>query len=201
MRFIVVLCVFYYTLISFLVGGFLIALALDLLKVQDLYGMLDYIQLSTNSRIFTGAAGFLLIIIGISLAQIILGRMEKEKTIAFNTSTGQVTIALSAVEDLIKRLSSRFSEIKELRPNVIAGKKGVEVKLRVILYSEVNIPDITSQLQDLIKTRIQEMLGIEEQITVKVHIAKIITYGRKKKAPLPAESEEAVPPFSGYSRT
>ncbi|MFC1593133.1 alkaline shock response membrane anchor protein AmaP [Candidatus Omnitrophota bacterium] len=200
MRFIIVLCVFYYTLISFFVGGFLIALSLDLLKVQDLYGLLDYIQLSINSRIFTGAAGLLLIVIGISLAQVILGRMEKEKTIAFNTSSGQVTIALSAVEDLIKRLSSRFPKIKELRPNVIANKKGVEVRLRVILFSEVNIPDLTNQLQDLIKSRIQEMLGIEEQITVKVHIAKIITYGGKKRAPASSETEDAVPPFSGYTK-
>ncbi len=126
--------------------------------------------------------------------------MEKEKTIAFNAPTGQVTIALSAVEDLIKRLAQNFSEIKEMRPNVIASKRGVEVNLRITLQSEVNIPDLTNHLQETIKSRIQEMLGIEEQITVRVHVSKIITYGEKKKSE-PAASEEAVPPFSGYRRT
>ncbi len=201
MKFITVLGIFFYTIISFIIGGFLIAFALDWLKVQDIYSILGYMQLNLNSKIITGLAGFLLVIISVSFAQIILGRMEKEKTIAFNTPTGQVTIALAAVEDLIKRLTQNFSEIKELRPNVIASKKGVEVNLRVVLFSEVNIPELTTHLQDVIKTKIQGMLGIEEQITVKVHIAKIITYGEKKKIPAAPPSEETLPPYSGYRRT
>jgi len=201
MKFVTVLGIFFYTIISFIIGGFLIAFALDWLKVQDIYSILGYMQLNLNSKIITGLAGFLLVIISVSFAQIILGKMEKEKTIAFNTPTGQVTIALAAVEDLIKRLTQNFSEIKELRPNVIASKKGVEVDLRVVLFSEVNIPELTTHLQDVIKTKIQGMLGIEEQITVKVHIAKIITYGEKKKIPAVPPSEETLPPYSGYRRT
>ncbi|MFH1339573.1 MAG: alkaline shock response membrane anchor protein AmaP [Candidatus Omnitrophota bacterium] len=201
MRFFTALGIFFYTAISFIVGGFLIAFALDWLKLQDIYTVLGYTQVNLNSKIITGLAGFLLVVISISFAQIILGKMEKEKTIAFNTPTGQVTIALAAVEDLIKRLTQNFSEIKELRPNVIAGKKGVEVDLRIVLYSEVNIPELTTHLQDIIKTKIQEMLGIEEQVTVKVHIAKIITYGEKKRAPAAPASEETLPPYSGYRRT
>ncbi|MFH1678672.1 MAG: alkaline shock response membrane anchor protein AmaP [Candidatus Omnitrophota bacterium] len=198
MRFITVLVVFFYTVISFLIGGSLIAFSLDILEIQDVLGIFEYMQLSINSKVIIGLAGFLLIVISISFAQLILGRMEKEKTIAFSTPTGQVTIALSAVEDLIKRLKLNFPKIKELRPNVIASKKGVEVKLKVILFSEVNIPELTNHLQELIKARIQEMLGIEEQITVKVHIAKIITFGEKKKAII---NEEALPPYSGYGKT
>lgn len=200
MRFTTVLCIFFYTIVFFLIGGFLISLAIGWIDAKDVYGAIEYLQLSLNSRIITSATGLFLIIISILFAQLILGRMEKEKTIAFNAPTGQVTIALSAVEDLIKRLAQNFSEIKEMRPNVIASKRGVEVNLRITLQSEVNIPDLTNHLQETIKSRIQEMLGIEEQITVRVHVSKIITYGEKKKSE-PAASEEAVPPFSGYRRT
>lgn len=199
MRFVSSMGVFFYTFVLFLIGGLLIAFALNWLNVQDIYNMVEYMQLSLNSKIITGLVGFLLITVSISLAQLILGRFEKEKTIAFNTPTGQVTIALSAVEDLIKRLTHNFAEIKELRPNVIASKRGVEVKLRVILQSEVNIPDLTNHLQEIIKTRIQEMLGIEEQITVKVHVAKIISYGEKvEKDSGPAET---IRPFGRYGKT
>lgn len=201
MRFITVLGIFFYTIISFIIGGFLIAFAMDWLKLQEIYSLLGYLQINLNSRVITGLAGFLLVIISVSFAQIILGKMEKEKTIAFNTPTGQVTIALAAVEDLIRRLTQNFSEIKELRPNVVASKRGVEVDLRVVLFSEVNIPELTNHLQDLIKTKIQEMLGIEEQITVKVHIAKIISYGEKKRAPAAPASEEPLPPYGGYRKT
>lgn len=198
MRMITALGIFFYTVISFLVGGILIAFALGWLNMHDILGLAQYMQLNLNSRIITAGVGSLLIIISISFAQLILGKIEKERTIAFNTQTGQVTIALSAVEDLIKRLTQNFSEIKEMRPAVIANKRGVEVNLRVILQNETNIPDLTGQLQEMIKTRIQEMLGIEEQITVKVHVAKIITYSEKKKKA--SITEETIPPFGGYNR-
>lgn len=201
MKFVTVLGVFFYTIVFFLIGGFLIAFALDWLDLQDIYKIVGYMQLNLNTKIITGLVGSLLIIISISFAQLILGGIEKERTIAFNAPTGQVTIALSAVEDLIKRLTQNFSVIKELRPSVVAGKKGVEVNLRIILQSEVNIPDLTSQLQETIKTKIQEMLGIEEQITVKIHVAKIITYGEKKKKESTDQEQEATPPFRGYGRT
>ena len=198
MKFITALGVFFYTFVLFLIGGLLIVFAFDWLNVQDIYKIVGYMQLNLNSRIITGLLGFLLITISISFAQLILGRIEKEKTIAFNTPTGQVTIALSAVEDLIKRLSQNFPEIKEMKPDVIASKRGVEVKLRVILQSEVNIPDLTNHLQEMTKIRIQEMLGIEEQITVKIHVAKVTTYSEKKKKN--STTEEVLPPFSGYKR-
>ena len=199
MKFILSLGIIFYTIVFFLIGACLIAIALNRLSPQDIYKLVEFMQLNLNSRIITGLIGALLIIINIGLGQLILGRIEKEKTIAFNTPTGQVTIALQAVEDLIKRLTQHFSEIKEMRPDVIASKRGVEVNLRVILQSEANIPDLTSHLQEMIKTRIQEMLGIEEQITVKVHIVKIITSEGKGKMPVSA-SEETIPPFSSYSK-
>ncbi|MBL7132019.1 MAG: alkaline shock response membrane anchor protein AmaP [Candidatus Omnitrophica bacterium] len=191
--------VIFYTMIFFLIGSLLIAFALGWLDVQQIYKIVEYAQISLNSKITTGLIGLLLILISISFAQLILGRIEKEKTIAFSTPTGQVTIALSAVEDLIKRLTQNIAEIKEMRPDVIANKRGVEVKLRVVLHSEVNIPDLTGHLQEIIKTKIQEMLGIEEQIIVKVHVAKIVTHGEKKKKD--STIEETIPPYSGYRRT
>lgn len=200
MRFATVLGIFFYTLILTIIGGFLITFAMEWLPLESISAILGYLHFNLNTRVITGASGLLLIIISVSFAQLILGKMEKEKTIAFSTPTGQVTVALAAVEDLIKRLTHSFPEIKDLRPNVIAGKRGIEINLRLVLFSEVNIPELTNNLQDLTKTKIQEMLGIEEQITVKVHIAKIITYGEKKKSP-PAPAPGALPPFGGYKET
>ena len=85
-----------------------------------------------------------------------------------------------------------------MRPVVIASKRGIEVRLRVILQIEANIPDLTSNLQEMIKTRIQDMLGIEEEITVKVHVAKIITYGDKKRDA--NDITEVMPPFRGHTK-
>jgi uncharacterized alkaline shock family protein YloU len=200
MRIFTVFGIFFYAAAIILAGIILIAFSLNLLQPQYVSNLFDYIQNSPNSRIAIGLSGFLLILISLSFARLILGRLQREKTIAFDTSSGEVTIALSAVEDLIRRLTGVIPEIKELKPDVIATKKGIMVDLRVILRKEANIPELTSRLQEITKSKIQEVLGIEEQITVKIHVAKIITIDEKDRKRKESEKEEPAVPFSGYGR-
>ena len=198
MRIFTVLGILFYALVLILIGVILIVLSLNILKPQDINNLLVYVQYSLNSRIIMGLLGLLLILVSFSFAQLILGRFQREKTIAFTTSSGEVTIALSAVEDLIKRLAGYIPEIRELRPDVIATKKGIIVDLRVVLKSEANIPELTVRLQEITRSKIQEVLGLEEQIIIRIHVAKIISIEekeRKKKEP-----EEPTIPFSGYGR-
>lgn len=198
MRIFTVLGILFYAIVLTLIGGGLIVLALNIIQPLDIQNVLIFVQSSLNARIIVGLSGLLLILISFSFAQLILGRFQRERTIAFSTASGEVTIALSAVEDLIKRLAGIIPEIKELRPDVIASKKGILVDLRVILRSEANIPELTSRLQEMTRSKIQEVLGIEEQIIVKIHVAKIITSEEKRRKEI--NKEEPPIPYSGYGR-
>ena len=200
MRIFTVLGIFFYAAVIILASLALIIFSLNILQPQDINSALVQVQSSINSRIITGISGLLLILISFSFAQLILGRFQREKTIAFTTASGEVTIALSAVEDLIRRLTGVIPEIKELRPDVIATKKGIIVDLRVILSKEANIPELTSRLQDITKSKIQEVLGVEEQIMVKIHVAKIAAMEEKNKRKKDFEKDEPAAPFSGYGR-
>jgi len=200
MRLFTVLGILFYTVVLILIGMILIIFSINILQPQDINNIVAYMQYNINSRIIVGLSGLLLIVISFSFAQLILGRFQRERTIAFATSSGEVTIALSAVEDLIKRLAGIIPEIKELRPDVRATKKGIIVDIRVVLKSEANIPDLTSRLQELTKSKIQEILGLEEQIITKIHVVKIILAqdnDRKKKE---LEKQEPSIPFGGYGR-
>ena len=198
MRFFTALGIIFYTVVLIIIGLVLIVYSLNLLLPQDINNMLILTQGSTNARIIIGLSGALLILISISFAQLILGRFQREKTIAFATSSGEVTIALSAVEDLIRRLAGVMPEIKELRPDVIATKKGIIVDLRVVLKSEANIPELTSRLQDIARAKIQEVLGLEEQIIIKIHVAKIISHEEKDKRKKDIDKIDSNIPFGGY---
>jgi len=200
MRIFTVLGILFYATILILIGMILIIFSINLLHPQDINNLLAYIQYNLNSRIIVGLSGFLLIVISFSFAQLILGRLQREKTIAFTTSSGEVTIALSAVEDLIKRLAGVIPEIKELRPDVIATKKGIVVDIRVVLRSEANIPDLTSRLQEITRSKIQEILGLEEQIIIKIHVVKIISAQDTDRKRKESEKEEPTIPFGGYGR-
>ncbi len=154
MRLFTVLGVLFYASVLILIGVALtvfgIVFFFNLLQPQDLNNLLNnligYMQYNRSSGITIGLCGILLIVISFSFAQLILGRFQREKTIAFTTSSGKVTVALSLIEDLIRRLEGVIPEIKELRPDVIATKKGIVVDIRVALKSEANIPHLTSRL-------------------------------------------------------
>lgn len=201
MRFFTVLGILFYASVIIIIGAVFIIFSLNLLAVSDINNFASYIQNTPNSKIIIGLSGILLILISFSFAQLILGRFQREKTIAFSTSSGEVTIALSAVEDLIRRLAHIIPEIKELRPDVIATKKGILVDLRVVLKSETNIPELTARLQEITKSKIEEVLGVEGQVIIKIHVVKIISPDEKEgKRKETEKQEQPTIPFSGYGR-
>lgn len=204
MRFFSTIGVLFYTLVLSLIGGLIIGFSLHLVQIGDITGILNTAYSDFNLRIVVGLTGLLLIFVSISFAQLILGRMQKEKTIAFNNPSGRVSVSLSAVEDLVRRLALQLNECKDVRPDVVVNKKGIHIDLRIILRSGTNIPDLTLRLQELIKSKVQEILGVEEQIDVRIHIAKIISKEIKKQPQeehVETEQQQPTIPFQGYGRT
>src|SRR3989338_4474167 len=140
----------------------ILGLAFNIVTPLMVFNILAEISRNPNSSLILGLISALIILISISFAQSVLGKMQREKNIAFPTPSGEVSIALSAVEDLIRRLVLQAPEIKTLRPDVIVTKKGIIVNLRIDLRSEANIPDLMERLQEMIKNKIRDMLrGID----------------------------------------
>lgn len=174
MRFLGGLTLFFYTLVFLLVGGLLIAVALNLVSQDAIMEILATVAAAPNTRLLMGITGFLIIFISLAVVQVTVGKIQREKTIAFENPDGQVTISLSAIEDFIKRALKQLPEVKELRPLVRAGKKGITIISRVTLFSDINIPETTEKIQNIVKTRVQDMLGVEEPISIRVHVVKIV---------------------------
>jgi len=173
--------IIFYSLVCLFFGFVLIVVAFNTFPVTQMEEVLELIYVTPNIRLIMGVTGISIVFISLLIAQITSGKIQREKTIAFENPDGQVTVSLSAIEDLIKKVSRQIAEIKELRPDVIASKKGVSIINRVILFEGANIPDVTEKIQNIIKIKVQEMLGIEEPISVKVHVAKITSSERPKE--------------------
>lgn len=189
--------IFLSTLVFTIVGGLLVAFSFNVYTLENLNGFLHYAYQIENIHTIVGAVGLFLVLASIFTAQISLGKMQREKTIAFSNPNGEVTVSLAAIEDFVKRIAMSIAEIKDLRSNVVAGKKGVEINTRVSLWADANIPDITNNVQDVIKNRIQDILGIEDPITVRVHVGKIVQKERKKERKQESETIEETPSFRG----
>lgn len=188
------LTLFFYTLVFILMGGIFVVVSLNLIPQDTLVDTLNTVYNTVNVRLVVGITGILLVFISLMVVQIAMGKMHREKTIAFENPDGQVTIALSAIEDFIKRAIKQLPEVKELKPNVKAGKKGIAIVNRVTLFSDINIPETTEKIQNIVKSRVQDMLGVEEPITIRVHVVKI---SHKEDPSKDAKKDDKSSPYRG----
>ncbi|MFH1407177.1 MAG: alkaline shock response membrane anchor protein AmaP [Candidatus Omnitrophota bacterium] len=188
MRGVTNLSFFLYTIVIMVVGILLLGLAFELIPNTSVSGWLDYVYQSKNMRLIVGLIGIVLIAVGLGLIQFVWGKIQRERTIAFSNPDGQVTISLSAIEDFIKKVARQIPEVKDLRPDVLATKKGLDIFARATLFTDVNIPDTTEKIQSTIKARIMDIIGIEEAVNVKVHVVKIV-----QKEEHSHKSQETIP--------
>ncbi len=188
----------FFLIIFVTIGIFLILISAKWIQSEPILNALDYIYNSMNLRVGIAIVGALLILISVASYQFMAARIEKQKNIAFNNPDGQVTISLSAIEEFIRRIGTSLSEVKELKSDCIATKRGIDISTRVIFWSDANIPEATEKIQSLIRTRVQEMLGVDEPIIVKIHVTKIAARQEPKQFIKKGKDKEDVSlPFGG----
>jgi hypothetical protein len=163
-----------YMALFILLGVALIAFSTHAIPVEGALEWLEMAYVQDNLRIACAVTGFGLIILNWMIVQLTLAKVARQKTIAFENPDGQVTVSLTAVEDFIRRSAKELPEVKDLRADVVARKGRIMVRARVALWSEAHIPEVSERIQAIVKSRVQEMLaGIEEPVSVRVHVAKI----------------------------
>ena len=196
------LAVFFYLAIILSTGLLCILFFVHLIDHTEVVKLLTKIyQDSQLATILTVVVGFIMLI-SLFLANLIYARRQKERTIAFDNPAGPVSVSLNAMEDLIRRIVVRVSEIKEIRPSIVATKKGLDVEVRLVLRTDVNIPEMTAKLQELIRGKIQDVIGLDGKINIRIHVIKIIAddlkYKKDKgKAEIDVDPTPTVP-FRGY---
>lgn len=181
------------TVIFYLLSALLLVFAAHLKSWLNIEFFFIYLRNQPDLWLISGFTGLLMMVITFSISKIMLGRFQRERTIAFTNPEGQVTISLSAVEDLVRKVAKQVSDVKDLRCDVKANKKGaIQITARVTLWSDSNIPEATEKVQNLVKTKVQDMLGLEEAVTCTVNITKIVHKEdfRKKRGDKQEQNEE-----------
>ncbi|MBF0388344.1 MAG: alkaline shock response membrane anchor protein AmaP [Candidatus Omnitrophica bacterium] len=197
MRILIKIAIFFYVIVITVTGLAGLILLAHFVDLRGYERVLAYVY--NDPQAGTIAAFTVAAIMGISfvLARIIYGRQEQERIITFDNPLGRVTISLSALEDLVRRMVVRSPQIKEIRPDIASTKKGIKVDIRLVLRSDVNIAELTADLQETIKRKIQDVIGKEERVLVRVHVIKIATDNMLpvKKG---MEMDEIVPPLHSH---
>jgi len=196
------LAVFFYLAIILSVGVLCILFVAHQLKLEEVVNILTRVYNDEHLSLILGGIVSVIMFLSVLWANLIYARRQKERTIAFDNPSGPVSVSLNAMEDLVRRIGARVPEIKELRPTIAATKRGLDVEIRLILRTDVNIPDMTAKLQEMIRSKIQDVIGLEGKINIRIHVVKIVMEDaryRKEKGKDGIDVEPApTVPFRGY---
>jgi transcriptional regulatory protein LevR len=93
---------------------------------------------------------------------------------------GNLSITISAIEDLIKRMLEEKKELLHVKPKVFFNKSGVTVIIRSDLNANVNLYSLNRVIQEQVKEKVQSLLGDDPDINIKLEIRKMTVINNKK---------------------
>lgn len=156
-----------------------IALGLCLVTaVSGMYGVKEKIQpiidgqLNSSNGIWTG---LVLVLLGFLFFVMRVKADLSQRSISFDNPEGEVTITIRAIEDFVKRVGQEFSQVEEMSPTIISTREGIKVRAKTVLVAGSHVPRLAEGIQHTIKSRMQNILGIENVTTVEVHVSKLVT--------------------------
>ena len=168
-------------------GVLLLILPMRLLLIEEIKNILLFVYGSPKTRLILGVVGGGIFVTTVILSRIIIQQIQKKRTIAFRNPDGEVTVALDAIEAFIKKTAGDLTGVKEVRPSVKATRSGIFITLRATLWADTHIPETTEALQGVIRSHIHEILGVEEPITIHVHVGKLIQRSKDRATLLEEE--------------
>ncbi len=192
---------FYVTLIIYL-SSFVLLFVFNYIDIYNVFNFLTVVYLDETARMVFAVVAGAMLFLNYIFYRIFTVNIHKEKTIAFDNPAGRVGVSLVAIEDLTKRVISRMSEVREVKSRISVSKRGLQIKIKLILRAEGSIPEVTSRVQELVKRKVQDTIGLDEPIEVAIYVGKILPdQGKEKRSPkkeeASKESEKSVP-FPGY---
>ncbi|MBN1869891.1 MAG: alkaline shock response membrane anchor protein AmaP [Candidatus Omnitrophica bacterium] len=191
---------FYVTLIMF-ISCFVLLLVLNYIDVQPLINMVTVMYSDEALRMTFAIGACALLFLNYVFYRAFTGSSRAEKTIAFDNPAGRVSVSLGAIEDLTKRVIGRIAEVREVKSKISASKKGLLIRIKLILRAEGSIPEVTSRVQELVKRKVQSTIGLDEPIEVAIFVGKILPDQGREKEPIKKEDlqkDQQNIPFQGY---
>lgn len=160
------------TTVFIMLGVCLILFSLDVITVD---------ALAKEHSLKILIVGVVFVLLGIMEIMIAVKNLNKMPVVAFSNPLGEVRVAYDALEGYVKTLSTEIHEIKDAKPQVVAGRDGIEIHARLVVERDVNLPELTAKFQDLVSRYVKDVMGIDSITSIKVYVQRIAT--RKDRTP------------------
>ncbi|MCL5674359.1 MAG: alkaline shock response membrane anchor protein AmaP [Candidatus Omnitrophica bacterium] len=123
-----------------------------------------------------GIGGFSLILIGIIWFIYWSDYKIRTKNIIFNNPHGKVKISLRAIEEFVSvKITTHIKNVKTVRVKASIGSRGLETAIYLNVPGGYNIPELSTQIQELIKNYLQDVVGVDRVSNIHIGIQSIVS--------------------------
>jgi uncharacterized alkaline shock family protein YloU len=108
---------------------------------------------------------------------------KKERGIRQRSDLGEVNITLQTIQTIAERAARRVRGVRDLKTVVRAHESGNMITLRVSVDGETPLPDLTQQLQAVVKEQVESIAGvmISEVAVVVTEVAQSENYAARRR--------------------
>lgn len=117
-----------------------------------------------------------IIFLALSITFLLSGlRSNKDKkAVSKYTNIGEIRISLNSIENIALNASKKLSGVRETKAYVTKLADGVSIGIKAIVMAELNIPELSKDIQVRVKNSIEETTGIKVN-DVRVMVENIYT--------------------------
>ena len=144
---------------------FVAVLAMLVAINNDILGNIYYrlaasIASSYYSGIIIAIIALVLLISAISFFVVGLRTNRDKKAVSKYTNIGEVKISLNSIENIALNVAGKISSIRDVKAFVSKVDDNVSITIKASVLPDVNIPLISSELQESVKSAVEENSGI-----------------------------------------
>jgi uncharacterized alkaline shock family protein YloU len=101
-------------------------------------------------------------------------RDKDKKAVSKYTNIGEIKISLNSVENIALTASRKLTGIKESKAYVTKIEDALNIVIKVVILTDINIPSLSEDIQIKVKNSVEETTGIKVN-DVKVVVDNIYT--------------------------
>ncbi len=162
---------------ALLVGGAAACLgmiALSAIPLEQLRTSLDAVYGSLQYVLLAAA----LMALAVIMLIFSMRRAPAVETILQHGPMGEVRICFKAVENLVLKAARSVKGVREIKTRIAHTENGLLIFLRAVTFPDLNIPQVTAELQTAVKEYVETATGSNVS-EIKVMIENVVTESAK----------------------
>ena len=177
-------------LITLLTCVFAFLWFVDLVNLETLGGFAVQVNLTPSSRPIL--AILVVLVVGLNLAYFIGSLFTRQYAthLKLNADKGDFSIALSAIENSLRRSVKKLPEVHDVHIRIYKSKKALAKPMRIhtslSVWEGTRVKELTEKIQEVIRLRFNEIVEVAEEPVFEIAITNMVerdarrTESRKK---------------------